>query len=98
MAVGFLAAASACGGGVPSFVTVAVDTASESRPITPLIYGVLASGGGSPELADMGVAVVRWGGNARSRHNWEINASNAGADWEFRNVSQGDMTPGSAAL
>ena len=98
MAVGFVATAFACGGGTPSVVTVTVDVASEPRRISPLIYGVSASGGGTTDLADMGVSVVRWGGNARSRHNWEINASNAGADWEFRNVSQGDATPGSAAL
>ena len=97
-AIGFVTAALACGGGTPSVVTVAVDLTSEPRRISPLIYGVSASGGGTPELAEMGVSVIRWGGNARSRHNWEINASNAGADWEFRTISQGDTTPGSAAL
>jgi hypothetical protein len=75
-----------------------VDT-SKHHPISPLIYGVAKS---SPDSEDvlrwLGVGLVRWGGNARTRHNWEINASNAGSDWEFRNVSQGDDVPGSASL
>ncbi len=68
------------------------------RPISPYIYGVSASGGGRPYFKEMGVSVVRWGGNARTRFNWEINASSAGDDWEFRNLEKGDETPGSAAL
>ena len=58
MAVGVVVAASTCGGGAPSVVTIAVDLASEPRRISPLIYGVSASGGGSPELGDMGITVV----------------------------------------
>src|SRR5207247_2297927 len=67
--------------------------------ISPWIYGVADSTPGDEDLLRwLGVTLVRWGGNARSRHNWEINASNAGSDYEFRNVSQGDNKPGSASL
>jgi hypothetical protein len=78
--------------------TVTLDTARQ-HPISPLIYGVANSGSGDEDhLRWLGVTLLRWGGNARTRHNWEINASNAGSDWEFRNVSQGDSTPGSASM
>ncbi len=77
---------------------VTVNTAKR-HSISPWIYGVADSTPGDEDLLRwIGVTLVRWGGNARSLHNWEINASNVGADYEFRNVSQGDTTPGSASL
>lgn len=82
----------------PYNVAVQFNTATP-YPISPLIYGISDSTGGDADvLSWLGVSLVRWGGNARTMHNWEINASNAGSDWEFRNVSQGDTTPGSASL
>src|SRR5690348_7200506 len=72
---------------------------SVHHPISPLIYGVADSGSGDENLLGwLGATLVRWGGNARSMHNWEINASNTGADGGFQNVSQGDNVPGSASL
>lgn len=72
---------------------------TKHHTISPLIYGVADSNAGDEDVLKwLGATLVRWGGNARSRHNWEINASNAGHDWEFRNVSQGDDVPGSASL
>lgn len=79
-------------------VLVSVDVLATAQPISPLIYGISDSGGARPYFKDMGVSVVRWGGNARTRYNWEINASNAAADWEFRNLEKGNTTPGSAAV
>ena len=81
-----------------SEVKLSVDATAYIRPINPDIYGISTSGGARPYFKEMGVSVVRWGGNARSRFNWEINASNAGVDWEFRNLDKGDEIPGSAAL
>ena len=79
-------------------IVVSVNTAVR-YPISPLIYGVAdPTTGDEDTLKWLGAGLMRWGGNARTRHNWEINASNAGADWEFRNVSQGDTVPGSASL
>ena len=79
-------------------VVVSID-AAQHHPISPLIYGVANSAPGDADtLSWLGATLVRWGGNARTRHNWEINASNAGSDWEFRNVSQGDNIPGSASV
>lgn len=79
-------------------VQVEVD-ASERNPISPLIYGVADPTGGNDETHRwLGTTLARWGGNARTRHNWEINASNAGSDYEYANVPQGDDTPGSASV
>ena len=81
-----------------SEVKVTIDIEGESRQISEQIYGVSVSGGARPYFSEVGVSVVRWGGNARTRFNWEINATNSGADWEFRNNPKGDDVPGSAAL
>src|SRR5205085_6787178 len=67
------------------------------------IYGIADSTPGDEDLLRwLGATLVRWGGNARSMHNWEINVSNAGVDYEFRNVNQNlgqvDNKPGGASL
>ncbi len=72
---------------------------TDKHSISPFIYGVAdPTSGDEDTLKWLGATLARWGGNARSRHNWEINASNSGADNQFRNVAQGDTTPGSASL
>jgi hypothetical protein len=79
-------------------VQVTLDMAQQ-HAISPLIYGIANNGSGNEDqLKWLGATLLRWGGNARSMYNWEVNASNAGSDWEFRNVSQGDSTPGSASV
>jgi hypothetical protein len=78
-------------------INVSVDPTPGERRISPYIYGIADSSGKDAErYRDLGTTILRWGGNARTRHNWEINASNAGSDWEFRNVSQGEGGPGGA--
>src|SRR5262245_61185985 len=82
--------------GSPLEVHVNVD---KHHTISPLIYGVADPTTGDEDLLKwLGVTLASWEGNARTRHNWKINASNAGSDYEFRNVNQGDSTPGSASL
>lgn len=77
-------------------VSVTID-ASVTHPISPYIYGVGQSDGADASLGEMGATVVRWGGNARTRFNWEINASNAGSDYGFCNLEKGPGGPGEAA-
>ncbi|MBI2338399.1 cellulase family glycosylhydrolase, partial [Candidatus Daviesbacteria bacterium] len=81
-------------------VTVNIDVSLDNHSISPLIYGIANSAGLSTYQQTMGVAFNRWGGNARTRHNWEINASNAGSDWEFRNLNQagGSTVAGKASI
>jgi hypothetical protein len=62
-------------------VTLTVDTTAVVRPISPLIYGLNST----DEIATTKPTVIRSGGNRLTAHNWENNASNAGADWQFQN-------------
>ncbi|HEX8702342.1 MAG TPA: glycoside hydrolase family 44 protein [Myxococcaceae bacterium] len=65
------------------------------RRISPEIYGV--SFATAAQLADLNIPLNRSGGNHTSRYNWQLNASNRGADWYFQSVPEGDGTPGGAA-
>jgi hypothetical protein len=69
---------------------IAIDATPTAKRISPLIYGLGVAPDQVDWYRDMGIRMVRWGGNHTTRHNWEINASNAGSDWNFANVSQGD--------
>ena len=42
-------------------VLVSVDVSARTQPISPLIYGISASGGAKPYFKNMGISVVRWG-------------------------------------
>jgi hypothetical protein len=55
---------------------------SESKPISPYIYGA-----NSDDFAHLGpnLNLVREGGNRMTAYNWETNASNAGSDYKFQN-------------
>jgi hypothetical protein len=79
-------------------VDIKVDLTPTNRLISPLIYG-LAVGADIDYYQDVGTTVLRWGGNQVTRHNWEINASNAGSDWLFANVPYAPpgKAPGSTA-
>jgi hypothetical protein len=62
-----------------------VDAGSELHPISPLIYG---ANGWQLEPATAALAnfsVLRWGGNATSRYNYQLNTTNAASDWYFEN-------------
>jgi hypothetical protein len=60
------------GGDLP----IAVTTADVIRPISPYVYGV-----NSQPADGVGATVRRMGGNRQTAYNWEINASNAGSDY-----------------
>ena len=53
---------------------VTVDTSTNRRPISPLIYGI--NGGGDVQAARIGAGLRRLGGNIWSRYNWEASTSN----------------------
>jgi hypothetical protein len=73
-----------------------VDASANRHPISDDIYGMnFADGTLAKELR---VPVDRWGGDATSRYNWQVDASNAGFDWFF--MAGGDQTtavPGKGA-
>jgi hypothetical protein len=63
--------------------TLTVDTSSVTHPISPLIYGI-NGWGMKPELAaELPMTVDRWGGDAATRYNYQLDVTNAAADWYF---------------
>ena len=75
-----------------SVPTLAVDANANRHPISPYIYGI-------NEYADSGlgsimhIPVRRFGGDATTSYNWQIDVSNAAADWYFVNGSQTSVIP-----
>lgn len=64
-------------------ITVTVDPNANRQPINPLIYGVAHfNEAGSSQLP---YPARRWGGNAVTRYNWEIDVQNHASDWFFIN-------------
>jgi len=68
-------------------VSVAIDAAADRSPVSPDIYGV-----NYEEIEPDGVSrmdeysVMRWGGNAATRYNWELNVQNHASDWFYMNL------------
>jgi hypothetical protein len=69
----------------PSLV-IRVDASMNRRPISPEIYGVAFAT--AAQLADLNAPLNRNGGNATSRYNWQLDASNRGSDWYFQSVPE----------
>jgi uncharacterized protein (TIGR03437 family) len=73
--------------------TLAVDANANRHSISPYIYGI-------NEYADTGLASImhiplrRFGGDATTSYNWQIDVSNSASDWYFIN---GLQTSGSTA-
>jgi hypothetical protein len=76
-------------------VAITVDAALNRRPINPLIYGV--NFGSASALDELNAPLHRWGGNATTRYNWQLNAANRASDWYFQSLGSGDATPGADA-
>ena len=66
----------------PSNLNVSVDVLSNRHVISSYVYGG-AYPRDAPTITDSGMTVVRWGGNATSRYNWQAGTYNAANDWYF---------------
>ena len=66
---------------------LAVDATANRHPISPYIYGI-------NEYQDAGLGTVmhipvrRFGGDAATNYNWQIDVWNSAADWYFENFQQ----------
>ncbi len=70
---------------------LSVDLDAGRNPIDPAIYGMAYP---DRELAkEIRLPVNRWGGDATTRYNWQVDASNAGDDWFFMTGGNGHPTP-----
>lgn len=74
---------------------VQVDAGAGRHPINPNIYGIAY--GDAHDMAALNAPLNRWGGNATSRYNWQIDAHSAGSDWYFETYSDGNGAPGGSA-
>jgi Glycoside hydrolase family 44/Fibronectin type III domain len=71
-------------------VNVSVDVMTNRHFISPYVYG-----GSFPKdaatIADSGLTVVRWGGNASSTYNWQLGTDNADNDYYFEDFNFGAL-------
>ena len=74
---------------------VLIDVQQNRRTISPLIYGVNWASTG--QLDELNCPFNRQGGNATSRYNWKLNASNRARDWYFVSSGEPIATPGDLA-
>ncbi len=75
-------------------VVVNIDPDSNRHAISPLIYGVAFAS--TAQLIDLNATLNRYGGNAATRYNWQINADNRANDWYYESIA-GANQPGEIA-
>ena len=81
-------------------VEIAIDAKNVTHKIDPNIYGVaFANADRFGTSSDLDATINRWGGNAVSTHNWEINTTNRAKDYYFENIPDAvsQDVPGQAA-
>lgn len=88
-----LFAAAVCGQNTAT--TVSVDAKANEHPINPNIYGV--SYGSAHDMTTLNAPLNRWGGNATSRYNWQIDAHSAASDYYFETYPDSNGTPSGSA-
>ncbi len=71
---------------------ISVDVSADRHPISPYIYGMAEYGVAASYQAAAKLSVLRWGGDATTRYNWQVDSSNAGFDWFFMG-GDGQSTP-----
>ena len=72
--------------------TVTVDASAARHPINPHIYGF--SFASTTDLSTTNFTMNRYGGNASTSYNWQINGDNRGNDWYFESYGDTSATPG----
>jgi hypothetical protein len=75
--------------------TVNVDANANQHAISPNIYGIAY--GAASDMINLNAPLNRWGGDATSRYNWQIDAHSAAADWYFETYPNGSGTPAGSA-
>jgi hypothetical protein len=69
-----------------------VNASAGQHPINPDIYGMNFAD--QNLAADIDLPVRRWGGNATTRYNWQLDISNRASDWYFENIDNTNANPG----
>jgi len=77
-----------------SAIDVSLDVLANRHAISPYIYG-----GSYPQdaahVTDSGMTLVRWGGNATSTYNWQLQTYNSAADYYFEDYAAEGFSDGS---
>ncbi len=73
-------------------VVISVDAKANRIPINSGIYGL--SFADTPTLQDLNSPLDRSGGNAASRYNWQINATNHASDYFFESIGSASSLAG----
>jgi hypothetical protein len=74
-----------------------VDLGNQTRPISPLIYGMNNYSLDTNTVTTANLSITRWGGDATSRYNYQTNTSNSASDFYFLNeTGSGGMWPDSS--
>ncbi len=68
-----------------------VDVTADRHPISPDIYGIAYAE--AAFLKEIRPPMNRWGGDATTRYNWKVDATNAGDDWFFMAGGNAHPTP-----
>ncbi len=67
-------------------VTITIDALTNRHPISPYVYG-----GAYPQdaatVTDSGLTEVRWGGDATSTYNWQLQTYNSANDYYFEDYA-----------
>jgi fibronectin type 3 domain-containing protein len=71
-------------------VQVTIDALSNRHPISPYVYGG-AYPASAANITDSGTTVVRWGGNATSTYNWQLDTYNADNDYYFEDFNYSEI-------
>jgi hypothetical protein len=71
---------------------LSVDAGTQTRAISPLIYGMNgyllgASAADVAAVAPANISVSRWGGDSTERYNYQLDVTNAIDDWYFQNMT-----------
>jgi len=71
-------------------INVTIDALTNRHTISSYVYG-----GAYPQdastITDSGLSVVRWGGNATSRYNWQLFTYNAADDYFFEDFNYSEI-------
>ncbi len=79
-----------------SGITVSIDVLANRHSISPFIYG-----GAYPQdaahVTDSGTTFVRWGGDATSTYNWQLETNNAANDYYYEDYTASGFSNGDDA-
>jgi hypothetical protein len=80
-----------------SIPALTVDVTAGQHAIDPNIYGIANYSLDAHFAEEIQVPNIRWGGDATTRYNWQVDSSNSGFDWYFMGGSGEDKpVPGAS--